>query len=193
MQQPDSSDPGRQITLLLRRYAAGDDGAFDELCQQIYPQLKQLARSKRSSLPAASTPGATTIVHEAYLKLAGSAARDWNDERHFLAVAATAMRQIILDHLRGMATRKRGHERDDSTLDQFAAQMEWTPDVVASFEQGLERLRSEQPMAFRVFECKYFAGYSSSETAEVLGTPLRSVERHWTDSRRFLADYVARP
>ena len=103
------------------------------------------------------------------------------------------MRQIILDHLRSLSTRKRGHERDDSTLDQFAAQMDWTPDLVASLEQGLDRLQHEQPLGFRVFECKYFAGFSSKETAEILGTPLRTVERCWTDSRRFLANYVARP
>ena len=184
------SDETRIIGDLLRRYGDGEQAAFDELCRRIYPQLKLMARARRPRPASPDALGATTIVHEAFLKLAGGQA-GWKDKQHFLAVAATAMRQVILDHLRSLATHKRQRQRSDDTLSAFVDGESWTVEMLAALEQGLLALAESSADSLRVFECKYFAGYSTTETAEALGMSGRTVERLWTQSRAFLQDYVA--
>jgi len=179
------------ITRLLRAYESGDHDAFAELSRLLYPQLKAMARAKRGAgNPRA--PGATTLVHEAYLKILGGGHASFADRRHFFAVAATAMRQVVLDQLRTAAALKRQGEAnaDDDELESVGEDGAMGPAAIAGLEQGLAALASEDPQALRVFECKYFAGYSTAETAEALGLAVRTVERGWTHARQFLSKFV---
>lgn len=178
----DSAD----ITVLLHRWSAGDQSARDQLFQMVYPQLRRIAGRRA----AGQQVGATTLVHETYLKMFGGDGAEYRDRNHFFAVAATAMRQIVLDQLRYFATAKRKGAQADVSLDGMAASMDWTPERVTAFEQGIAALSAHDMDALRVFECKFFAGYGTQETADALELSVRAVERHWTESRRFLAGYV---
>jgi len=185
------SEPTQPITRLLRAYENGDQDAFAELSRLLYPQLKAIARAKRGAgNPRA--PGATTLVHEAYLKILGGGHSSFTDRRHFFAVAATAMRQVVLDQLRTAAALKRQGEGSagDDELEAVGADDLMSPAALAGLEQGLAALAADDPQALRVFECKYFAGYSTAETAEALGLAVRTVERDWTHARSFLSKYV---
>ncbi len=173
------------ITMLLGRWAQGDESARDQVFALVYPQLRGIARQRA----AGQQLGATTLVHEAYLKMVGGDA-DYRDRQHFFAVAATAMRQIVLDQLRYYATAKRQGLQAEITVEGMAASIDWSLERVASFEQGLKALAEQDADAVRVFECKFFAGYGTKETADAMGLSVRAVERHWTVSRRFLAAYV---
>ena len=181
------------ITRLLRAYESGDHGAFAELSRLLYPQLKAMARAKRGAgNPRA--PGATTLVHEAYLKILGGGHASFADRRHFFAVAATAMRQVVLDQLRTAAALKRqGEATGDDEIESIGEDGAMGPAAIAGLEQGLAALATEDPQALRVFECKYFAGYSTAETAGALGLAVRTVERDWTHARQFLSKFVIDP
>ncbi|MBD8525882.1 ECF-type sigma factor [Pseudomarimonas arenosa] len=174
------------ITVLLRRWSDGDNAARDQVFQIVYPQLRRIAGQRA----AGQQVGATTLVHEAYLKMFGSGGAAYQDRNHFFAVAATAMRQIVLDQLRYFATAKRKGQQADVTLEGMVASIDWTPERVTSFEQGILALAQRDAEALKVFECKFFAGYGTKETADALDLSVRSVERHWTESRRFLAGFV---
>ena len=184
-------EDSQPITRLLRAYEGGDQDAFAELSRLLYPQLKAMARAKRGAgNPRA--PGATTLVHEAYLKILGGGHANFADRRHFFAVAATAMRQVVLDQLRTAAALKRQGEASagDDEIESIGEDGAMGPAAIAGLEQGLAALATEDPQALRVFECKYFAGYSTAETAEALGLAVRTVERGWTHARSFLSKFV---
>lgn len=179
------------ITRLLRAYEHGDAAAFSELARLIYPQLKAMARAKRRAAAGPRALGATTLVHEAYLKILGGAHSNFADRRHFFAVAATAMRQVVLDQLRTAAALKRqGQDVAEDALDEMSGEHALGPAALTALEQGIAALEAEDAQALRVFECKYFAGYSTTETAEALGLSVRTVERCWTQARKFLAKFV---
>lgn len=141
---------------------------------------------RRGSL---DTVSATVLLHETYLRMRAEQAPDWQDRQHFLAIAARAMRRVLVDASRASLARKRGREhlRVEVELDELAAGGgETSTATLLDLERGLEVLAAMDPRLCQVAECRLFAGLSQEETAAALGVSLRTVERDWQRARAWL-------
>ena len=152
-----------------------------------YEDLRLIARRHLRRLKPGHTLNTTAIVHEAYLKIAGSPGSRWSDRGHFLALASTAMRQLLLDHARRRRAEKRGGGAVRVTLEDGMALADGgrAPDVLA-LDAALRDLSEFDTMLGKVVECRFFAGMTIEETAAALGRSTRSVERDWTRARAYL-------
>jgi RNA polymerase sigma-70 factor (ECF subfamily) len=178
------SEVQAQITLLLRRLRDGDETAANGMMPLLYDELRGIAgRLLRQG--RAHTLQPTALVHEAWLKIAG-AGGEIADRVHFLAVAATAMRQVLLNHARDRGAQKRGGDRErlplDECLDLIAAE---TGDVVA-LDEVLDQLAAAAPRPAKVVEMRVFAGMSVDEVAAALDTTAALVKADWRFARAFL-------
>lgn len=172
------------VSLLLAAANAGDREAGDRAFALVYGDLRMLAR--RQVQRAAAGPGATSLVHEVYLRLVGPAAMNINDREHFFALAARAMRQLVVDHARHTTRAKRGGGQVADDLDSLSEHIA-APDDNASrmleLDQALERLAALDPHLVRLVEMRYFAGLELSEIADVTGRSERSLKRDWRRAR----------
>ena len=139
----------------------------------------------------AAGPQTTTLVHEAYLRLVDHDADDWNDRRHFYAVAARAMRFVLVDEARRRLAAKRGSGRagvtlSDALAERVADPLEHRAEEVLGVHQALERLGAVNPRHVRLVELRYFSGFTVDETAEVLGVSRPTVVRDWRAVRTWL-------
>ncbi|MBC6942538.1 MAG: RNA polymerase subunit sigma [Xanthomonadales bacterium] len=154
------------------------------LAPQLLAALRTHAHFARLRVRAGETLCTTALVHEAWLRLQRNPR--WNDERHFLRVAALAMRQALVDHARAQQTAKRGHGGHDTPA-QAAHEPFWVSDEqLVALDEALQRLAALSPRLARVVECRFFAGYSDAETATVLGVTTRTVRRDWIKARAWL-------
>lgn len=177
-------DP-RTVTQLLEAAAAGERTALDRVFERVYPELRRLARLVRAGR-AGETLGTTALAHEAYLKLTGGATA-WQGRAHFLAVAARAMRQIVVDAARRRLARKRGGFGLATSLDDTAmAGPARAADVVA-LDEALTRLAAIAPRRAQVVEHRFFGGLTMEEIALVLQVSVATVERDWRAARAWLA------
>jgi RNA polymerase sigma factor (TIGR02999 family) len=157
---------------------------------QIYRELKRLAHRLRGSRPG-ETLNTTALVHEAYLKLARSGSLTLKSRAHFFAVAARAMRQILVDAARGRMTKKRGGRFPLVTLDDSIRAEPVSPSQLVALDQALVRLESQDPRMALVVEHRLFAGLSAEETAELLGVSRPTVDREWRAARAWLTVELA--
>ena len=125
-------------------------------------------------------------LHETYLKLADPTRADWRDRAHFYAVAALAMRQILVDHARARASVKRGGGRRRVSLDEATLSVEEQAEAVLDLDEALQKLSHLDERLSRVVECRFFGGLSEEETAEVLGVTARTVRRDWVKAKALL-------
>jgi RNA polymerase sigma factor (TIGR02999 family) len=183
-EQP-ASPPG-QITGLLRRWSGGDKEAADALFPIVYRELRQLARGQRRRLRAGATLNTTAVVHEAYLKLVDAPQVSVRDRQHFLALAARAMRQILVDHARRRRASKRGADAHHTDLDGREIVAESKALDVLALEDALNELGALEARLVQIVELRFFAGLSVDETAEALGLAPRTVDRDWRRARAFL-------
>lgn len=183
-----------EITRLLRAWQEGNDDAHQALWALLYPQLRALARSAlrpaRQANPRRVREGTTSLVHEAFLRLLGSDV-DWNDRRHFFAVASRAMRFVLIDEARRQLTEKRRWEVADVLHDEEgpwepADPKAFRPEEVLAVHQALAKLAELNPRHEKLVELRYFAGLTVDETAEVLGVTSRTVVRDWKSVRAWL-------
>lgn len=180
-----SGEPG-QVTRLLARVSAGDDAALDELFPLVYGQLRDAAdRALRLERPG-HTLQPTALVHEAYLKLIGGRGLPSRDRGHFLALAARAMRQILVDHSRRRRALKRGDGRGPVTLDLDVADRALPFDEVLALDDALDRLSGLNPRLRRVVELRFFGGLGEEDIAAALGITTRTVQRDWARARAWL-------
>ena len=154
----------------------------------IYTELKRLARSVLHTRDPRHRFGATTLVHEAYLRLVGSSSEvDWNDRGHFFAIAARAMRFVLVDEARRRLTMKRdGEATGAQALEEAPDPATRQPEHVLAVHQALSRLAKINPRHERLVEARYFAGLSVEETAEVLNVSRPTVVRDWRAVRTWL-------
>ncbi len=176
------------ITRMLRDWRDGSRQAQEELWPVIYRELKTLARSVLRRGAGAPRLGATTLVHEAYLRLVGSSSEvDWNDRSHFFAVAARAMRFVLVDEARRRLAKKREGEEAMTLLpDDAADPTSHRPEDVLAVHQALGRLAEINPRYEKLVEARYFAGLSLDEAAEALDVSRPTVVRDWRAARTWL-------
>lgn len=185
MNQPPAGEPN--ITQLLREWGDGKPGAIDDLLPLIYSELhRQAAAYLRRERPN-HTLQATALVHEAYLKLVDQRHVEWRNRGHFFAIAAQAMRRILVDHARNRRREKRGGPSENVPLEDgmLAAVDEASVDVIA-LDEALARLAEFDPDQERLVELRYFAGLSLEEAADVLGVSRATAAREWAMAKAWL-------
>ena len=180
--QPDAGE----VTRLLQQLQSGDRDAFDRLYPLVYDELRRVARQALARERAEHTLQATELVHEAFFKLLGTTGIPWQDRSHFLAVAARALRQILVDHARRRRAEKRGGGAEHVTLGDADAQLLLPDDELVALDEALAKLEHVEPRLRAVVEYRYFAGLTEREIASVLGVTERTVQRDWVKARAWL-------
>lgn len=175
--------PRSEITRLLAAVRDGERQALDRLLPLVYEELRSLARRQMGRERPDHTLHSTALVHEAYLKLAGGGGVEAADRNHFLAIAARAMRQVLVDHARRRLAAKRGGDWQLTTLADGHQAVEFRPEEMLALDRALERL---EPRQRQVVEYRFFAGMEEAEIAAVLGMSERTVRRDWVKARAWL-------
>lgn len=180
------------ITELLLAHGRGVPGAFDRLVELVYPELERVARRQLWARGRPSDPVLDTgvVVQEAYLKLVDHSRVAWRDRGHFLAVAACAMRQVIIDHARSRRSKKRGDRAPHVPLNGREAAIETDAERILVINRALERLGEANQRMLRVVECRFFAGYTADETAQALGLSVKTVDREWLRAKAWLRSEI---
>ena len=175
-----------EITALLHRTKSGDKQAEEELITALYGELRRLAGALLRSNRRDHTLQPTALVNEAYLKLMRGQQVSWQDRVHFFAVAARAMRQILVDHARRAMAGKRGGGVEMVTLEKGMPFERAKPVELLAVNQALDRLAEKDPRVHSVVELRFFGGLSVEEAAEVMGISTRTVRREWSLGRAWL-------
>jgi len=176
----------QDVTRLLAAARAGDTRALDELYPLVYQDLHGVAHRALLGGRPGDTLNTTALVHEAYLKLHGSEAFEPRDRRHFFAIAARAVRQIIVDHARNRAAQKRGGALHRVDLDAATIAADDSGASILALEDALRKLATLDERLARVVELRFFGGLTVEETAEVLDVDPRTVKRDWRKARAVL-------
>lgn len=186
------TDPAAQVTQILRDLNAGDAQAADRMLPLIYDELRALAGSFFARQSPGHTLQPTALVHEAYMRLAQAANPNWNGRAHFFAVAAKAMRQILMNHARAQNAAKRGGNWQRMSLDEAVTPPGMSQDLdLLALDDALTELATLAPRQAQVVELRFFAGMSIRETAAALGLGTTTVEDDWTAARTWLGRQLA--
>lgn len=187
MPTPDGiSHSSRDVTLALRAARGGDPQAMNRAFQIVYQEMRALAHARFGRRFGGSTLEATAVVHEAYLKLVHRGDMAWEDRRHFLAVASTAMRQVLVDHARRHLSAKRGGGAPHVALTEADLAAAGQAQELLDLDAALARLAAlDAPLAHLV-ELRYFGGLTIEETAQALAVGPATVKRNWRKARMFL-------
>ncbi len=180
-------DPNTVTRLLHEcRENSNPTPVFDMLVPLVYEDLKRIARQQLARLRPGQTLNTTALVNQSYAKLEGSADLDWTDRQHFFAVAARAMRQIIVDHARSMMAAKNRGQKVSVDLDSLPQDADQRADQVLLVDELLDRLETINPELVRIVECKFYAGFTHTETGELLGISTATVQRRWQQACAWL-------
>ena len=177
---------GDEVTQLLRSWRQGNGEALDRLVPLVHAELRRVARSHIRREGPGHTLEATALVHEVYLRLVGLDRLTLNDRTHFFALAATLMRQILVDHARRKRADKRGGAVSMISLDGVSPAAQPSIVDVLAPDQALDALSSRDARQGRVVELRFFAGLSIDETAEAIGVSAATVEREWAMAKAWL-------
>jgi RNA polymerase sigma factor (TIGR02999 family) len=178
------------ITGLVQAAGNGDRGALQDLFATVYGEIKRLAHNQlaHNAQPTLNTTG---LVHEAYLKLIQPDALQLRDRGHFFAIAAKAMRQIIIDHARRRQADKRGGPALQAvTLDENSVADSFDPETLTQLDSALSQLQQLEPRLAELVEMRFFAGLSVVQVAELREVAPRTVLRDWRRARAYLFDSV---
>src|SRR5437870_2350164 len=184
MDEP-SVSPHR-VTQLLAQWSHGDDSALAELTPLVYEELRRLAHHFMEGQRPDHTLQTTALVNEAYLRLADQTNPRWQNRAHFFAVAARAMRQILVSYARSQRAEKRGGGAFKIDLDEAALVSPEESKEIVDLHEALEALATLDPGKAQVVELKYFGGLNYDEMAEVLKISPVTVRRHWRFAKAWL-------
>jgi RNA polymerase sigma factor (TIGR02999 family) len=183
----------QSVSRVLQELKAGNRGAFDELLPLVYDELHLIAERQRRRWEGDETLNTTALVNEAYLKLVDQSAPDWQSRAHFLAVASTAMRQILMDYAKRKRAAKRGGRRPHIALHEIEAALHEAEDpsgvrdeVLVALDDALRRLDQRDQRQTRIVECRFFGGMSIEDTAGALGVSPATVKRGWAMAQAWL-------
>ena len=176
-----------QVTQVLSQIESGDPDAAEQLMPLVYDELRKLAAARLAKEKPGQTLDATSLVHEAYLKLVDvDRVQHWNSRRHFFGAAAEAMRRILVDRARRKRRPVHGGDRRRVDLNDGCAAAEIKLDEVLAVDEALAALASESPEKAELVKLRYFAGMSLPEAAESLGISRATASRHWGYAKAFL-------
>jgi RNA polymerase sigma factor (TIGR02999 family) len=171
----------------------GDKSALDEMTPVLYDELRKVARRLLSAERPDHTLQPTALVHEAYMRLINQRAVDWKNRAHFLGVAATMMRRILINHAKAYRAAKReGYAAAISLEDALGVFTNPQVDLI-DLDHTLDKLTELDPQQGKVVELRYFGGLSIEETAEVLGISSATVKREWGTARLWLLQQMEGP
>jgi RNA polymerase sigma factor (TIGR02999 family) len=174
------------ITDLLHSWGSGDREAIERLFRLVYEELRRQAHLQLQRERPGHTLETGALVHEAYLKLVELDPSRWHDRRHFFAMAARAMRQVLVNYALMRNAEKRGGGRTALPLDDVVASVDARSDDLLALDEALGRLEAAEPRYVRVVECRLFAGLGIDETAAALDISPATVKRDWTLARAWL-------
>ena len=185
----------KPITDLLMRWRGGDKAAEAELIEAVYPALREIARVQLRRNGGA-TMQATELANEAYERLMSVHSVEWQDRQHFMAIAATVIRRVLVDYLRERSRQKRGggvaavplHDLLDSQHPSSGDHLDWL-----MLAQALTEFARVEPETARVVELRLFGGMSVEEIASVCGSSTATVGRQWRFARAWIATSLALP
>lgn len=186
MENSPPNPPMPEVTELLVRWRAGDAQALDALMSVVYPELRRLAQHYLQRERSDHTLQSTGLVHEAYLRLVGQNAPQWENRAHFFGVAARLMRQILVDYARSHNAAKRGGGDCKVALDETIFLPQKVNLDLVQLDDALKELAKLDDRQSRIVELRFFAGLSIGDTAEVLGISPATVEREWASARAWL-------
>jgi RNA polymerase sigma factor (TIGR02999 family) len=194
MQQP--------VTQLLAQWRDGDERAFAQLSALMYEELRELAQRHLRRERSNHTMQKTALVNEAFMRLVGQQAVDWQSRAHFIGLASKLMRRVLVDYARARLADKRGGGVGVLSLDEMAApEPDEAPDTtptalqhldahtqeeVSAIDQALQRLEQIDARQAQIVEMRYFGGLTVEQTAEAIGMSEATVKREWTLARAWL-------
>jgi RNA polymerase sigma factor (TIGR02999 family) len=176
----------QEVTQLLADWSRGDQAALEKLTPLVYEELRRLAHHYMERQRPGHTLQTTALVNEAYLRLADQSRPSFKNRSHFLAIAAKAMRQILVDHARAQRRQKRGGGAGKVALEEAALISPEQPTAILDLNDALERLATVDFRKAHIVELKYFGGLTQDEIAEVLKISAVTVRRDWVFARAWL-------
>jgi RNA polymerase sigma factor (TIGR02999 family) len=180
------------VTRILNAIHQGDSKAADELLPMVYNELRKLAGYKMAGETPGHTLQATALVHEAWMRLAGTHQQTWQNRAHFFAAAAEAMRRILVEHARRKKSLKRGGESQREEFDESAIVLTAPPDELLAVHEALDKLAQEDPPAAELVKLRYFVGMTMEEAATAMDLAPRTAERLWSYARAWLRQEIRR-
>jgi RNA polymerase sigma factor (TIGR02999 family) len=176
----------QRVTNLLMRWSEGDAAALAELTPLVYEELRRLAHRHMNAERNDHTLQTTALVNEVYLRLADQTNPSWQNRAHFFAVAARAMRRILVSYARARRSEKRGGGALKMELDEAAIVSPEQSKAIVDLHEALERLSTLDSRKARVVELKYFGGLNHEEIAEVMKVSTITVRRDWVFAKAWL-------
>lgn len=180
------SNKAEPLTVLLAKAGEGDKAVLDRIMTLVYSELKQIARRSLRSAREGATMCPTALIHEAYLRLLG-ADISYRDRVHFYAVAARAMRMILIDRARARQRLKRGGEAVAVTFTEDVAAVQWEDESLLELDDALRKLEARDVRKARAIELLYFGGLSYTEMASELGVSEATVHTELKFAKAWLA------
>ncbi|MFQ5641825.1 MAG: sigma-70 family RNA polymerase sigma factor [bacterium] len=180
------ADPGK-ITKLLAELSGGHRDVVDQLIPLVYDQLRAIAQRQLRGERAHHTLNATAVAHEAYLKLVEQTRVNWQNRAHFYAIAAQAMRRILINYAQKRSAEKRGGDEPLVTFDEGAMLRDTRPQELLALDAALSDLEKLSERQSKVVEYRFFGGLTHEEIAEVLEVSVSTVRRDWRVARAWLS------
>jgi RNA polymerase sigma factor (TIGR02999 family) len=178
------------VTILLEEARSGNAEALQQLLPLVYDELRRIASGHLRSAGPGQTMSTTDLVHESYLKLIGSRNLSWQNRLHFFSIAATSMRQIIVDHARARRAHKRGGNNIRIPIDEGLAIDVGSLENAAELDEALSALEKADARSARIVELRFFGGLTNEEIAELLNVSARTVIRDWEFARAWLYRFL---
>lgn len=181
--------PAGEVTELLRAWSAGDRNVESRLFEIVLPDLRRLALSfLRRESPNHSLQ-ATALLNEAYMRLVGARERDWQGRKHFFAITARVMRRLLIDHARG---RRRAEFVDMEGIAEMLRGRDSQLEQAVAVDAVLDELEAVEPEMCHIVELRFFLGLTEEEAADAMGLPVRTVQRRYSDARKWLFERLGR-
>ncbi|MCI0540301.1 MAG: ECF-type sigma factor [Verrucomicrobiales bacterium] len=180
------------VTRILERVEKGDAKAAEELLPLVYTELRKLAAAKMAQEKPGQTLQATALVHEAWIRLAGSTQQQWRGRDHFFSAAAEAMRRILVENARRKQRIRHGGGLERVDVSDVAVATPLDEEKILLVNEALESLVLEDPLQADVVKLRFFAGLTNAEAAAVIGVSEKTVQRYWSHAKAWLYGYIRR-